>query len=160
MTIEKLIETAKSIGNGKWFSIKHITDTPLNATAKNGGVKIKHICTEQVRSGVNYENLSAVKAIREQGIVGQPKNYDSIVGNKIQRNPKNGEYYIQLVDFKTTDDEYEVTENGKVFTTNLDGIAKYVTPSYFKSHKEGNRNYHIVKAENIVSIKQSKILAN
>lgn len=150
-------EAIEKINNGTFFSMSFASPTRLNAESTHKGVKVRHLVTETVRTGVNYENLKIIKELRDGGMGYRPTNYTSLVKNKMQENPKNGHQYGVFVRNSTRRDEYEVTENGQTYFTDLEGIAKFLTASEYNRRKEENLGYHILNIENITSISQKGV---
>ena len=152
-----LERVARALKSGKCFSVEYMTDVQTSASAKHAGVIIAHYAKEQARTGIDYEKAAFVKAMRAQGIEYTPQEYESVVARKMQHNEKNGNDYLLCYFFNSSKDVYIVKdENGKTFTTDLDGIEKWLTPSAFRERKNG-KNYFILKAQNILRIKQGDI---
>lgn len=157
MESKVLERVARALKSGKCFCIEYMADVPTSASAKNAGVIIRHYAKEQARTGIDYENTAFVKEMRAQGIEYTPREYESVVARKMQHNEKNGNDYLLCYFFKSSKDEYIVTdEQGKTFITDLDGIEKWLTPSAFLARKVG-KNYFILKAQNILRIKQGDL---
>jgi len=161
MTIEKLIGAAKEIKNGKCFSLETLTPVEVCAEAKHNGVSILHYAKKQVRSGINYESTKATKQARAEGMQVEPKHYVPIVDRKVQKHPDRDTYYLEVYEFNTTKSEYIIRENGTERIATLDEILPYLTKSAVDRLTKSGRKvwYRIVKADNILRIKQGNIEA-
>ena len=161
MKIEQLIKAAKAIKNGKCFSIETLTPVDVCADAKHNGISILHYAKKQVRSGINYENTKATKQARAEGMQVEPKHYVPIVERKVQKHPDRDTYYLEVYGFNTSKSEYIIRENGVERIATLDDILPYLTKSAADRLTKSGRKvwYRIVKAENILRIKQGEIEA-
>lgn len=141
---------------GQFFRIDYKTDIPIKAEYKNI-IEIIKVCTETVRTGVKYQNISSVTVKEKDPIYKSNKRW--LIKNSVFENTNNNELYIRLANLThgaNLKRYYLVKLDKNIFYYEEipNEFKKYIVPSYFTKNSEVSyRPIKDVKISNITMIK-------
>lgn len=156
----KLYDIVSKIPSGRLFRLAYITELPIKAELKKEGYHIEKINHITVRTGINYNNIQAVKNLRAMGELEYDTNYHTTkmwkVSKRIFFNPRTNKEYLAVSPIRkgtNSDCYYQVTftEGHMSLCLNLGDFAEWVIPSYFKPSPTGGNIIHI-DTKNIIAI--------
>lgn len=152
--VEKKLSLIKP---GQFFRIGYRTNIPIKIEYKNI-IEIIKVCTETVRTGVKYQNISSVTVKEKDPIYKSNKKW--LIKNSVFENTNNNELYIRLANLKVGANlkrYYLVKLDKNIFYYEEipDEFKKYIIPSYFTKNSEVSyRPIKDVKISNIMMIKK------
>ena len=152
--VEKKLSLIKP---GQFFRIGYKTAIPIKAEYKNI-IEIIKVCTETVRTGVKYQNISSVTVKEKDPIYKSNKRW--LIKNSVFENTNNNELYIRLANLRHGANYkrsyiIKIDKNIFYYEEIPDEFTKYIIPSYFTKNSEvSNRPIKDVKISNIIMIKK------
>jgi hypothetical protein len=107
LSSEVIISTISKVRPGSLVRIGYTTSVPVKAEYKKLGYKVTKVVLTTVRTGVKYDNLSAVIARRAElmaEVQGEPKkerknNFVPVIPNKVYHNTNTGKDYLYVASF-------------------------------------------------------------
>lgn len=138
-TVTRILNQIK---NGVFTRFGFETQVPVKANMKDN-ISITKTTFITGRTGVNYNNLKAVKERENKSTVKRTNNYSWIINNKLKYNSNTDKYYLQVATNKNANIKcfYQVYKNGKINVYNTkkslqEKFGEYCINSYFKEKEE------------------------
>lgn len=166
---DTILETVKSIPNGRFTRVTYKTELPLKAEFKKQGYHIIKITETTGRFGVNYHNIATViarkaeRALEESVSRNYTNHYEWVIENKVKHNNKTGKDYLVLANFnggQHTKSQYKVViDSSELFdltaTLNekdfMDTYKDMIINSYWKPSTTGGE-VKTIAFDNVIRI--------
>ena len=138
-TITRILNQIK---NGVFTRFGFETQVPVKANIKDN-ISITKTTFITGRTGVNYNNLKAVKERENKSTIKRTNNYSWIINNKLKYNSNTDKFYLQVATNKHNNVKsfYTIHKDGKFFICATKNqlqkrFGEYCLNSYFTNNKE------------------------
>ena len=158
LSSNQIIDTTKSIINGRMSRISYRSEMPIKAEFKKRGISITKITDTTARFGIKYENIHTVAERRAEGTILPEKahtnNYSWVIENKISYNSNTNKMYVRATSLPhgaNSKYKYILVKDGtEIITDSLnDEMKNFVVNSYWNKSPSEVKN---IQFENIVRI--------